>query len=180
VLRKREAEVAARRRTGAGGGAPRGGDGVPVARGQESCGKVARKLPRNDVVLVVYLAGDERRRSVGTTARPSGGGARAHRRGGLATLARESEIGRVCEHQWVATVLLEHWIEGGKRRRRLSTVSRSCGGAPAKRRTREEERQWKCECMKARVRSRDAQRRASSRGGGTVSESKCWQARRRA
>jgi hypothetical protein len=46
------------------------------------------------------------------TARPSGGGARAHRHGGLATLARESEIGRVCEHQWVAAVLLEHWIEG--------------------------------------------------------------------
>jgi hypothetical protein len=43
---------------------------------------VARKLPRDDVVLVVCLAGAERRRGVGTTARPSGGGARAHRRYG--------------------------------------------------------------------------------------------------
>jgi hypothetical protein len=60
VFRKREAEAAVRRRTGAGGGAPRGGDGVPMAGGQESCGEIARKLPRNDVVLVVYLAGDER------------------------------------------------------------------------------------------------------------------------
>jgi hypothetical protein len=31
VLRKRGAEAACRRRTGAGDGAPRGGDGVPVA-----------------------------------------------------------------------------------------------------------------------------------------------------
>jgi hypothetical protein len=64
-----------------------------VAGGQESGGEVARKLPRGDVVLVVCLAGAERRRSVGTTARPSGGGARAHRRGGPAALARKSEIG---------------------------------------------------------------------------------------
>jgi hypothetical protein len=44
---------------------------------------VARKLPCNDVVLVVCLVGAERRRSGGTTARPSGGGDRAHRRCGL-------------------------------------------------------------------------------------------------
>jgi hypothetical protein len=80
VLRKRGAETASRRRTGAGGGAPRDGGGVPVAGVQESGRDVARKLPRDDVVLVVCLAGAERRRSVGTTARPSGGGARAHRR----------------------------------------------------------------------------------------------------
>jgi hypothetical protein len=70
-----------------------GGDGVPVAGGQESSGEVARKLPRGDVVLVVSLAGAERRRSVGMTVRPTGGGARAHRRGGPPVLAWESEIG---------------------------------------------------------------------------------------
>jgi hypothetical protein len=94
--------VACRRLTGAGGGAPRGGDGVPVAGGQESGGEVARKLPWGDVVLVVCLAGAERRWSVGTTARPSGGGARAHRCGGPVDLVRENEIGRVGEHQCVA------------------------------------------------------------------------------
>jgi hypothetical protein len=67
-------------------------------RWPEGGGKVVRKLPRGDVVLVVCLAGAERRRSVGTTARPSSGGARAHRRGGPAVLARESEIGWACEH----------------------------------------------------------------------------------
>jgi hypothetical protein len=45
-------------------------------------GEVARKLPRDDVVLVVCLAGADRRRSVGMTARPSGDGAQAHRRCG--------------------------------------------------------------------------------------------------
>jgi hypothetical protein len=44
--------------------------------------KVARKLPRDDVVLMVCLAGAERRRGVGMATRPSGGGARAHRRRG--------------------------------------------------------------------------------------------------
>jgi hypothetical protein len=82
VLRKRGAETASRRRTGAGGGAPRDDGSIPVAGVQESSGEVARKLPRDDVVLVVCLAGAERRRSVGTTARPSGGGARAHWRCG--------------------------------------------------------------------------------------------------
>jgi hypothetical protein len=51
-----------------------GGDGVPVAGGQESGGEVARKLPRGDVVLVVCLAGAERWRSLGMTVRPSSGG----------------------------------------------------------------------------------------------------------
>jgi hypothetical protein len=83
VLRKRGAETAGRRRTGAGGGAPRDDDGVPMAGVPENGGEVARKLPRDDVVLVVCLAGAERRRSGGTTARPSGRGARAHQRCGL-------------------------------------------------------------------------------------------------
>jgi hypothetical protein len=180
VLRTRGAETASRRRTGADGGTPRDGDGILVAGVPEGGGEVTRKLPRDDVVLMVCLVGAERRRSVGTTARPSGGGARAHRRGGSAVLAWESEIGWACEHQWAAAVLLEHWIGGGRRQRRLTTVSRSYGGAPARRRAREEERQRKCECVKARVRSQDAQGHASSRGGGTASESRCWQARRRA
>jgi hypothetical protein len=132
VLRKRGTEAACRRRTGAGGGAPRGGDGVPVARGQESSGEVARKLPQDDVVLVVCLAGTERQRNVGSTARPSGDGARAHRRGGPAALVREIEIGRVCEHQWVAAVLLEHWITGGRWQRRLTMANRGSGVAPAR------------------------------------------------
>jgi hypothetical protein len=75
VLRKRGAEMAGQRRTGAGGGAPRNDDGVPVAGVPEDGGEVARKLPRDDVVLVVCLAGAERRRSGGTTASPSSGGA---------------------------------------------------------------------------------------------------------
>jgi hypothetical protein len=82
VLRKRGAKTASRRRTGAGGGTPRDNGSVPVAGVQESGMEVARKLPRDDVVLVVCLAGAERRWSVGTTTRPSGGGARAHRRCG--------------------------------------------------------------------------------------------------
>jgi hypothetical protein len=89
VLRKRGAETASRRRRGAGGGAPRDDGGVPVAGVQESGGEVARKLPCDDVVLVVCLAGAERRRSVGTMARPSGGGARAHRRCGPDCLSAE-------------------------------------------------------------------------------------------
>jgi hypothetical protein len=60
VLGKRRAEAAGRRRTEAGGGAPRDGDGVPVAGGQESSGEVARKLPWGDVVLMVCLARTER------------------------------------------------------------------------------------------------------------------------
>jgi hypothetical protein len=50
------------------------GGGVPAARMQEGDRKVARKLLRVDVVLVVILARAKRGRSVGTTVRPSGGG----------------------------------------------------------------------------------------------------------
>jgi hypothetical protein len=83
VLRRRGAETAGRWQTGAGGRASRNDDGVPVAGVPEDSGEVARKLPRDDVLLVVCLAGAERRRSGETTARPSGSGARAHRRCGL-------------------------------------------------------------------------------------------------
>jgi hypothetical protein len=67
-------------------------------------------------------------------------GARAHRRRGPSGLARENEIGRACELQWVAAVLLEHWIRDGRWLRQLSTASRSCGGGPARWRARERER----------------------------------------
>jgi hypothetical protein len=57
------------------------GGGVPVARMQEDDGKVARKLLRVDVVLVVSLARGKRGRSVGTTVRPSGSGGEDRWRG---------------------------------------------------------------------------------------------------
>jgi hypothetical protein len=85
--------VVVRRRTGAGGGAPRGSNDVPVVGGQEGGGEVARKLPRDDVVLMVCLAEAKRRQSVRTTVRPSGSESRAHRRSGPGDLVRESEIG---------------------------------------------------------------------------------------
>jgi hypothetical protein len=57
-----------------GGGAPRGVDGVPVAWVLEGGGGVARKLLQDDVVLLVLLVGVEGLCTVGSTARPSGGG----------------------------------------------------------------------------------------------------------
>jgi hypothetical protein len=39
--------------------------------------------------------------------------ARAHWRSGPVVLVQESEIGQAGEHQWVAGVLVEHWIEVG-------------------------------------------------------------------
>jgi hypothetical protein len=54
-----------------------------VAGVQEGSKEVARKLPRVDVVLVVSLVRAERGRSVGMTARPSGGGGQDGRRGVL-------------------------------------------------------------------------------------------------
>jgi hypothetical protein len=50
---------------------------------QEGDGKVARKLLRVDVVLVVSLARAKRGRSVRTMVRPSGGGGEDRRRGVL-------------------------------------------------------------------------------------------------
>jgi hypothetical protein len=66
--------AAYQRRTETGDGAPRDVIGVPVAGGQEGGGGVARKLPRDDVVLMVGLAGARGQWITGTTARPSGGG----------------------------------------------------------------------------------------------------------
>jgi hypothetical protein len=74
VLGKRGTEAAYRWRTEAGGGAPRDGDGVPVARVLEGGGELARQLLPDDVVLVVCLAGTRRQWITGMTARPSGGG----------------------------------------------------------------------------------------------------------
>jgi hypothetical protein len=73
-----------------------------------------------------------------------------------------NEIGLVCELQWVAGVLLEPWIEGGRRWRQLSTASRSYGGAPAGRRAREEEKEVKWACVSAKVNLWGAPGRASS------------------
>jgi hypothetical protein len=52
----------------------RGGSSVPAVGVQEGSEEVARKLLRKDVVLVVSSVRVERGRSVGTTARPCGGG----------------------------------------------------------------------------------------------------------
>jgi hypothetical protein len=38
---------------------------------------------------------------------------------------QESRIGWAGELQWVAVVLEKHWVGDGKRRKRLSTVSRT-------------------------------------------------------
>jgi hypothetical protein len=79
-----------------------------VAGVSEGGGEVARKLPRDDVVLVVCLAGVR------------GGGALGWRRDqaaaelvltgavGDAAWVRENKIGLVSELQWVAAVLLKH------------------------------------------------------------------------
>jgi hypothetical protein len=68
-----------------------------VAGVLEGGGEVARKLPRGDVVLVVCLVRAERGWSVGTAARPSGGGARAHRRGGPGCVGAGNGIGLLSE-----------------------------------------------------------------------------------
>jgi hypothetical protein len=60
VLGNRRTKAASRRRTKMGGGGPRDGDVVPVAGGQESSREVAGKFLRDDVVLVVCLAGAKR------------------------------------------------------------------------------------------------------------------------
>jgi hypothetical protein len=57
------------------------GGGIPAAGMQEGDRKVAKKLLRVDVVLVVSLARAERGRSIGMTVRPCGGGGEDHRRG---------------------------------------------------------------------------------------------------
>jgi hypothetical protein len=60
-----------------------GGGGVPAVGVQEGDGKVARKLLRVDVVLVVSSVRAKRGRNVGTTVRPCGGGGQDCRRGVL-------------------------------------------------------------------------------------------------
>jgi hypothetical protein len=74
-LRQRGAVAAYRQRSRGGSGAPREVDGVPVVGVPEGGGGVARKLLRDDVVLLVLLVGVEGLYSIGSTARPSGGGA---------------------------------------------------------------------------------------------------------
>jgi hypothetical protein len=63
----------------------------------EGSGEVAKKLLRDDMVLAVCLAGAERGWSAGTTARLSGGGARAHRRGGRGCVGAGNGIGLLSE-----------------------------------------------------------------------------------
>jgi hypothetical protein len=58
----------------AGAARSRGGGSVPAAGVLEGDGKVARKLLRVDVVLVVCSVRAKRGRSVGMTVRPSSGG----------------------------------------------------------------------------------------------------------
>jgi hypothetical protein len=73
VLTQRGAVAAYRRRSRGGGGAQREVDGVRVVGVPEGGGGVARKLLRDDVVLVVLLDGVEGLCSVGSTAGPSSG-----------------------------------------------------------------------------------------------------------
>jgi hypothetical protein len=68
-----------------------------VAGVPEGGREVARKLTRGDVVLVVCLVGAERGWSIGTMARPSGGEARAHRRGGPGCVGAGNGIGLLSE-----------------------------------------------------------------------------------
>jgi hypothetical protein len=106
-------------------------------------GGVARKLPRDDVVLMVGLAGaeglysGESRRGRAAAELELAGAARDDAR------VRESEIGWTSEMQGVTAVLLEHWIVGGRRRGRLTTAARGCDGAPARSCAREKEMPWK-------------------------------------
>jgi hypothetical protein len=58
----------------AGAARSRSGSGVPAVRVQQGDRKVARKLLRIDVVLVVSSVRAKRGRSIGTTVRPSRGG----------------------------------------------------------------------------------------------------------
>jgi hypothetical protein len=67
----------------AGAARSQGGGDVPTAGVQEGDGKVARKLLRVDVVLMVSSVRVKRGRSVGTMARPSDGGGQDCRRGVL-------------------------------------------------------------------------------------------------
>jgi hypothetical protein len=74
-FRQRGAVAAYRWRSRAGSGGPKEVNGVLVVGVREGGAGVARRLLRNDVVLLVLLVGVEGLYSVGSTARPSGGGA---------------------------------------------------------------------------------------------------------
>jgi hypothetical protein len=153
VLGKRGTVVVYRRRTGAGGSAPRNGGGASLAGGQESDGKWLHSF---HVMMWCWWCACPGLRGDGAAGRRQGRAAaeaRAHRRSGPGDLVRENEIGQVCELQWVAAVLLEHWIGGGNRQRRVLTVSRGSGGAPARCGARGREKQWKCKRVMARVSS---------------------------
>jgi hypothetical protein len=67
----------------AGAASYRGGGGVPAVGVQEGDGKMARKLLRVDVVLVVSSMRAKRGRSIGMSVRPSGGGGQDYQRGVL-------------------------------------------------------------------------------------------------
>jgi hypothetical protein len=105
VSRKRGAVAAYRWRSRAGGGAPKEVDGVPVVGVPEDGGGVARKLLRDDVVLLVLLVG------LRSSIAPSQQRGRAAAELELAGVAgndarvRESKIGWVSELQGVAVVL---------------------------------------------------------------------------
>jgi hypothetical protein len=82
-IKKKGSEAMVRRRSEPVRESSKSGGGVPAAGMQEGDGKMARKLLRVDVVLVVSLSRAKRGRSVGTTVSPSGGGGEDRRRGVL-------------------------------------------------------------------------------------------------
>jgi hypothetical protein len=53
-----------------------------------------------------------------------------------------AKLGELGEHQWVAAMLQEQWIEDGKRHGWLSTAARGCGEGPARSCARGEEMPW--------------------------------------
>jgi hypothetical protein len=141
-LRQRGAMAAYRWRSRAGGGAPR----AAAAFQWLGCRRVVEKLLGSFYGMMwccwcPWLG-------------LSGGVASGRRRGRAAAeleladavgddaWVRESEIGWVSELQGVATVLLEHWNAGGRRRGRLTTAARGCSGAPARSWARGKEMPW--------------------------------------
>jgi hypothetical protein len=66
------------------------------------------------------------------------------------TRVRKIGIGWVSELQGVAAVLPEHWIAGRRRRGRLTTAARGCGGGPV--RCGGRKRKWQCKCSRVKAR----------------------------
>jgi hypothetical protein len=112
--------------------------GVPEG-GEEAAGK----LLRND--LCCWCPWRGLRGSIAVSRRRGRAGAELELAGTVEDDARvqESEIGWVNELQGVAAVLLEHWIMGGRRRGRLTTAAKGCGGTPARNYARGEEMPWR-------------------------------------